>query len=89
MQGITDTSSFDKSGSGLELHRASAMGQLEYVRFLAEKKHYNPNQHVHGITAIHMAALSGNLEIFKYFITEYNCNPACPGPFGLNTTSFS
>ena len=33
VQGIKDTSSFNKSGSGLELHRASAMGQLEDVRF--------------------------------------------------------
>ena len=44
VQGITDTSSFHGSGSGLELHRASAMGQLEHVRFLVEKKDCNPNQ---------------------------------------------
>jgi len=36
-----------------------------------------------GISAVHMAALHGSLELFKYFITERNCNPACLGPLGL------
>ena len=83
VQGITDTSSFHIIESGLELHHAAAMGQLEYVRFLVEKKYCNPSQHVHGNTAFHIAAISGNLQILKYFITETNCNPAYPGPLGL------
>ena len=83
VQGITVTSSFGKSESGLELHHASAMGQLEHVRFLVEKKYCNPNQHVHGFTAFHTATFKGNLQILKYFITENNCNPAYPGPLGL------
>ena len=83
VQVITDTSSFHKSSSGLELHHASPVGQLEHVRFLVEKKDFNPNQHVHDNTAFHIAAITGNLQILKYFITERNCNPSYPGPLGL------
>jgi len=36
-----------------------------------------------GFSAVHMAALHGKLQVFKYFITERNCNPACPGPLSL------
>ena len=36
-----------------------------------------------GITAVHVAANAGNLEELRYFISEENCNPACPGPLGL------
>ena len=36
-----------------------------------------------GITAVHVAASAGNLEELRYFISEENCNPACPGPLGL------
>ena len=44
VQGLAEASSFHKSGSGLELHHAAAIGQLWYVRFLVEKMHYNPMQ---------------------------------------------
>ena len=30
-----------------------------------------------------MAALHGKLQVFKYFITERNCNPACLGQLRL------
>ena len=33
-----------------------------------------------GITAVHVAANAGNLEELRYYISEENCNPACPGP---------
>ena len=39
MQGLAETASFHKSGSGLELHFAVAVGQLEHVRFLVEEMH--------------------------------------------------
>ena len=80
MKDIAETSSL----SG-ELYCAVAEGELENVRFLVEKKHYNPmqrNNHFE-ITAFHLATLVGNIEIFKYFTTESNCNPACSGPLGL------
>ena len=35
------------------------------------------------ITALHIAVIVGRMDILKYFITECNCNPACPGPHGL------
>ena len=83
VQSLTETPSFHKYGSGLELLNAVAVGQLEYVRLLVEKKYYNPMQVQNGTTAIHVAVLKGNMQILKYFITERNCNPACPGPLGL------
>jgi len=84
VQGLTETLSFHKSGSGLELLNAVAVGKLEYVRFLVEKKYYNPMQgDQNGTSALHVAVLEGNMQILKYFITERNCNPACPGPLGL------
>ena len=30
-----------------------------------------------------MAAIVGNVQALEYFITDSNCNPACPGPLGL------
>ena len=36
-----------------------------------------------GFTALHRAAINGNMQVLKYFITETNCNPACPVPLGL------
>ena len=36
-----------------------------------------------GFTDLHRAAITGNMQVLKYFITECNCNPACPGPLGL------
>ena len=84
VRGLVETASSRKSRSGLELNFAAAMGNLEYVRFLVEKKHCNPMQRdLAGSAAIHMAAITGNVEVFKYLITERNCNPACQGPLGL------
>ena len=37
----------------------------------------------HNFTPFHFAAMLGNVQALKYFITECNCNPACPGPLGL------
>ena len=72
------------SGSALLLHHAAAKGRLEDVRYLVEKKHYNPLQRDQcGIAPFHMAAIVGNVQVFKYCVTECNCNPACPGPLGL------
>jgi len=91
VQGLVETASSPKSGSGLELCFAVAMGHLEYIRFLVEKKNYNAMQKDQsGFTSFHLAAVKGNLEVFKYFVTQRNCNPACPGPLNwLNTPSFS
>ena len=84
VQCLVETASSHKSGSGLELCFAVAMGQLQYIKFLVEKKNCNPMQRDHnGFASFHVAAVKGNVEIFKYFITECNCNPACPGPLGL------
>ena len=33
--------------------------------------------------ALHMVAITGNLQILKYFITERNCNPAFPGQLDM------
>ena len=37
----------------------------------------------YGFTAFHFAALEESVQVLNYFITECNCNPACPGPLGL------
>ena len=84
VQCLVETASSHKYGSGLELSFAVAMGHLEYVRFLVEKKNYNPMQGGQsGFASFHLAAVKGNVEVFKYFVTQCNCNPACPGPLGL------
>ena len=89
MQGLIETALSNKSDIGSELHWVAAVGQLEDVKYLVEKKQCNPMQKNHtGSTALHMAAITGNVDVFKYFITEGNCNPACPGPLNwLNTSS--
>ena len=46
MQNVVET---HKSGSDMELHHAVAMGQLEIVKFLVEKKHCNPMQKNHNV----------------------------------------
>ena len=87
VQGITDTSSFHETGIALGLLPVSVFGylmvQMTDVGFLAWKNQYNLTPHLYGFNSIHMAAISGNLEKFKYLITENNCNPAYPGPRGL------
>ena len=84
VQGLVETASSHKSGSGLELHSAVVMGQLDYVKYLVKKKHCNPMQRdPFGFTALHMAAIEGKVQVLKYFIRERNCHPACPGPLGL------
>ena len=84
VQGLVETASSYKSGSGLELHRAVATGQLEDVKSRVEKKHYNPMQKgEHNFTPFHFAVILGNVEVLKYFITECNCSPACPGSLGF------
>ena len=82
VEGLVEISSL----SG-ELHHAVEMGDLESVRFLVEQKHYKPMQRDNQfkITALHMAALLGKMQILKYFVTECNCNPACPAPLGLTS----
>ena len=87
MRGLVEMASSYTSGSDLELHHAASEGQLENVRFLVEKKHYNPMQRDDQceITALHIAVIVGRMDILKYFITECNCNPACPGPHGLTS----
>ena len=84
VQGLVERASSHDFMSGLQLHWAVIMEQMEYVRFLVEKKHCNPIQRdQHAVAAFHVAAIVGNLQILKYFITECNCNPACPCPLGL------
>ena len=71
VQGLVETASSYKSGSSLELHFAVAVGQLEHVKYLVEKKHCNPMQRdQNGFASFHGAAITGNVELFKYFITE-------------------
>ena len=79
MEGLVEMASSHMRRSGLELHHAAAEGQLENVRFLVKKKLNNPMQRGES-TALHIAVIVGSME---YFVTECNCNPACPGPLGL------
>ena len=84
VRGLLETASSHKSRGGLELHFVAAVGQLEDVEYLVEKKHCNPMQRdENGFASFHVAAIAGNMQVFKYFITECNCNPACSGPLGL------
>ena len=85
VQGLLKSAS---SGIGLELHHAAAVGDMEHVRLLMENKHCDPMQRdKNGFAAFHMAAIAGNVQVFKYFITECNCSPACPGSLGLTPRS--
>ena len=68
IQGIVQ---MQTSGSTLVLHHAVA--KVEDVKYLVEKKHYNPLQKDQcDLTPFHVAAITGNLQVFKYFITERN-----------------
>ena len=54
------------SRSGLELHCAALMGQLEDVKFLVEEQHCNPMERDEsGCTALYVAATAGNISVFK------------------------
>ena len=89
VQGLIETASSNKSDIGSVLHWVAAVGQLD-VKYLVEKKNCNPMQkNDTGSTALHMAAITGNVDVFKYFISECNCNPACPGPLGLTFLHFA
>ena len=81
MQGLIETA-FHKSECDLELPLDAQTGMWEDCRVLAEKK-TKMQKDQDSVTAFHMSAIKGNLPTLKYFITECNCNPACPGPFGL------
>ena len=82
VQGLLKSAS---SGSDLELHYAAAVGDMEHVRLLTENKHCDPmlQRDKNGFAAFHMAAIVGNVQVLKYFITECDCSPACPGSLGL------
>ena len=81
VQDLLKTAFSHESESGLELHHAVAMGDLEYVRLLIVTQ--CREMRMPSFTTFHVAAIVGNVEVLKYFITECNCNPACPGPLGL------
>ena len=81
MQGLIETA-FHTSECVLEPHLPAQTGQWEDFRFSAEKK-TKMRKNLDSVTEFHMSAIKGNLPTLKYFIAECNCNPACPGPFGL------
>ena len=67
MKGLAETASTHEH---LELHLAVVTGQLEAVKFLVEEEHFNPMQRPRrGINAVHIAALNGNLQVLKYFVS--------------------
>ena len=69
VQGLAEAASTHELWSGLELHLAVLTGQLEDVKFLAEENNYNPMQRDRqGTSAIHIAALLGNLQVFKFHL---------------------
>ena len=75
---------FHESECVLEPPLGAETGMWEDFRVLTEKKTQMQNdEDGDSVTAFHMSAIQGNLPTLKYFITECNCNPACPGPFGL------
>ena len=58
VQDLVETASSYKSGSGLELYSAVVMGQLQYIKFLVERKNCNPMQRDHsGFASFHVAAI--------------------------------
>ena len=60
IQGIVQ---MQPSGSTLVLHHAVAKGHMKDVRYLVEKKHYNPLQKdQRDITPFHVAAITGNVQ---------------------------
>ena len=70
MQEHLETASFHKSGSSLELHFAGTSRQL------GDEKCCNPECQFE-MNVLHMAAIQGNVDVFKSLITENNFNPAC------------
>ena len=70
MQDCLETASLCKSGSSLELHFAGTSRQLEDVKCYNLESRFEMN-------VLHMAAIQGDLEVFKSLITEINFNPAC------------
>ena len=78
VQGLVKTAS---AGNDLELTFVVTREQLEDVMHLAEKIHCNPMQRYRDSFAIfHVAAIVGNVQALKYFITEHNCHPAVQVP---------
>ena len=74
MKGLAETAFTHEHWSALELHLAVLTGQLEAVKFLGEEEHFNPMQRPRwDINAVHIAALHGNLQVLKSFITERDC----------------
>ena len=68
------SSADNHSKSGFKLHLAAKSEDLGYVRFLVERKNYNPVQRDQvGFAPFHMAAIVGNVQVLKYFINECNC----------------
>ena len=71
MQGLIETASSNKSDIGSVLHWVAAVGKLEDVKYLVEKKNCNPlmQKNHTGSTVLHMAAITGNGHVFKYLVT--------------------
>ena len=63
------------------LHMATMSGQLDMVKFLIKKQHYDPNVvDLNGHAPLHAAAALGHLDIVNYLIDERNCNPMSQDP---------
>ena len=65
------------TGTVNKLHLASRRGDLEEVKWLTEKKGFNPLQKgKYGHNALHYAAWEGHVRVMKYYVEERRCNPA-------------
>lgn len=67
------------SNTGNKLVDASANGNLQEVKRLTEEEQLDPEQGVgkNEVNALHEAAVTGHLDVLRYFIEERGCNAAC------------
>ena len=69
--------------SGLHLHRAALMGNMDEVKRLIEEERHNPLQvDKFNDNVLHYAVEGGHLNVIKYLIEEKGLVPSCPGRYG-------
>ena len=56
-------------------HAAAGSGNIEILKFLAEKKCNHTDEDYDGITPFHVACALGNKDIVSYFVKELGCDP--------------
>ena len=62
------------------LYYVCKSGDLDFVKHLVDKCHYEPNMHdKDGNTPLHCACERGHTDIIRFLIVDCHCDPACLG----------